>query len=37
MCIRDRGWDHETSERDALAMETAEILLMGALGFSNPY
>ena len=31
------GYDHETNERDALEMETLEILLMGALGFSNPY
>ena len=35
--LHAQGWDHETSERDALAMETVEILLMGALGFSNPY
>ena len=35
--LHAQGWDHEASERDALAMETVEILLMGALGFSNPY
>jgi probable rRNA maturation factor len=35
--LHAQGWDHETSEREALAMETVEILLMGALGFSNPY
>jgi len=35
--LHAQGWDHETSERDALAMEAAEILLLGALGFSNPY
>lgn len=31
------GYDHETNERDALEMETLEILLLGALGFPNPY
>jgi probable rRNA maturation factor len=35
--LHAQGWDHETSERDALAMETAEILLLGALGYANPY
>jgi len=35
--LHAQGWEHETSERDALAMEAAEILLLGALGFSNPY
>lgn len=35
--LHAQGWDHETNERDALAMEAAEILLLGALGFSNPY
>ncbi len=35
--LHAQGWDHETHERDALAMETLEILLLGALGFANPY
>jgi probable rRNA maturation factor len=35
--LHAQGWDHETNERDALAMEALEILLLGALGFSNPY
>ena len=35
--LHAQGWDHETNERDALAMESAEILLLGALGYANPY
>jgi probable rRNA maturation factor len=35
--LHAQGYDHETSERDALEMEALEILLMGALGFDNPY
>ena len=35
--LHAQGWDHETGERAALAMETLEILLLGALGFANPY
>ncbi len=35
--LHAQGWDHETNEREALAMETLEILLMGALGYPNPY
>ncbi|MGE0333307.1 MAG: rRNA maturation RNase YbeY [Ramlibacter sp.] len=35
--LHAQGWDHETNERDALAMEVLEILLLGALGFPNPY
>jgi probable rRNA maturation factor len=35
--LHAQGWDHETGERDALEMESLEILLLGALGFSNPY
>lgn len=35
--LHAQGWEHETNEHDALAMEAAEILLLGALGFSNPY
>lgn len=35
--LHAQGWDHETSDADALAMETAEILLMAGLGLPNPY
>ncbi len=35
--LHAQGWDHETSDRDALEMEALEILLMGALGYANPY
>ncbi len=35
--LHAQGYDHETSERDALEMEALEILLMGSLGFANPY
>jgi len=35
--LHAQGWEHETNERDALAMETLEVLLLGALGFANPY
>lgn len=35
--LHAQGYDHETSERDALEMETAEILLLGAMGYANPY
>lgn len=35
--LHAQGWDHETNERDALAMEALEILLLGALGYDNPY
>jgi probable rRNA maturation factor len=35
--LHAQGWDHETGEHDALAMEALEILLLGALGFANPY
>jgi len=35
--LHAQGWDHESNQRDALAMEAAEILLLGALGYANPY
>jgi probable rRNA maturation factor len=35
--LHAQGWDHEASERDALAMEALEILLLGTLGIPNPY
>ena len=35
--LHAQGYDHETGERDALEMEALEILLLGALGFPDPY
>jgi probable rRNA maturation factor len=35
--LHAQGYDHETGERDALEMEALEVLLMGALGYPNPY
>lgn len=35
--LHAQGYDHETNERDALEMETLEVLLMAALGYPNPY
>ena len=35
--LHAQGWDHETSEADAEAMETHEIEIMRKLGFKNPY
>ncbi|HEY0202428.1 MAG TPA: rRNA maturation RNase YbeY [Burkholderiaceae bacterium] len=35
--LHAQGYDHETSERDALEMEALEILLLETLGFGNPY
>jgi probable rRNA maturation factor len=35
--LHAQGYDHEAGERDALEMEALEILLLGALGFPNPY
>ena len=35
--LHAQGYDHESGERDALEMEALEILLMGSLGFANPY
>ena len=35
--LHAQGYDHETGERDALEMEALEILLLGALGYANPY
>ncbi|MDP3760901.1 MAG: rRNA maturation RNase YbeY [Ramlibacter sp.] len=35
--LHAQGYDHETSERDALEMEALEVLLLGSLGFANPY
>lgn len=35
--LHAQGWDHETSERGALEMEAQEALILGRLGFENPY
>jgi len=35
--LHAQGYEHETGERDALEMEALEILLLGALGYANPY
>lgn len=35
--LHAQGWDHETSEADAEAMETLESLLMRSLGLPDPY
>lgn len=35
--LHAQGWDHDTSEPDALAMETRETLILSRLGFRNPY
>ncbi|MFO6418701.1 rRNA maturation RNase YbeY [Hylemonella sp. W303a] len=35
--LHAQGYDHETSESDALEMEALEVLLMEGMGFGNPY
>ncbi len=35
--LHAQSWDHETSEQDALEMEAHETLILGRLGFENPY
>ena len=35
--LHAQGWDHETSEEDADAMEAREAEVLAGLGFSNPY
>ena len=35
--LHAQGYDHETNEKDALEMEALEILLLGSLGYKNPY
>jgi probable rRNA maturation factor len=35
--LHAQGWDHETSEEDALVMELREVEILARLGFDNPY
>jgi probable rRNA maturation factor len=35
--LHAQGYDHEAGEREALEMEALEILLMGVLGYPDPY
>ena len=35
--LHAQGYDHETGDKGALEMEALEILLLGSLGFANPY
>ena len=35
--LHAQGWDHETSETDAQAMEAHEVQVLAALGFGSPY
>lgn len=35
--LHAQGWDHETSEADARAMEQHESQILARLGFPNPY
>jgi probable rRNA maturation factor len=35
--LHAQGYDHETKPKDAFEMEALEILLLGALGYPNPY
>ena len=35
--LHAQGWDHETSEQEALAMEAQETQILTGLGFADPY
>ena len=35
--LHAQGWDHETSELDAQAMEAREVAILVGLGIRNPY
>lgn len=36
-CLHAQGWDHETNEADAQAMEARERLILHRLGYPDPY
>ncbi|MCE3271708.1 MAG: hypothetical protein K0S57_2105 [Ramlibacter sp.] len=35
--LHAQGYDHEHDEREAAIMESLEVLMLGALGYPNPY
>ena len=35
--LHAQGWDHETGEEDARAMEARETAILAGLGFADPY
>lgn len=35
--LHAQGWDHETSQADALEMEAYEVAILAQLGVDNPY
>ena len=35
--LHAQGWDHETGEADAEAMEAEEVRILAGMGLSNPY
>ena len=35
--LHAQGWDHETSQADAQAMEAREVAILAGLGFDSPY